>query len=126
MNRLFTSVILLILFSSTSTFAQDKIVGIWQTENNKAKVQIYENTNLIYGKIISVSEVKNNKKIGLLVLKRFKPNGNLYEEGTILEPNHNHIANGKLTLSEDGMLLKVKGSAFMGLISKTETWTRIN
>ncbi|WP_298117433.1 DUF2147 domain-containing protein [Flavobacterium sp.] len=118
--------LVMLVFSFHPIYAQDKIIGIWQTENNLAKVEIYENKNLIYGKIISVSDPKNNSKIGLLILKKFKPIGNTYHDGTIVEPNHNHSVNGTLELSRDGKKLVVKGKAFLGLISKSEIWTKID
>jgi len=122
----FSLTFLMLLFCCHLTFAQDKIVGIWQTENNKAKVEIYESKSLIYGKIISVSDKKNNSKINLLVLKKFKPNGNFYEDGIIVESDHNHSVKGILELNKDGNKLNVKGKALLGLISKSETWIKIN
>ena len=118
--------ILLVLLNISASFAQDKIIGFWNTENNEAKVQIYQSGNLIYGKIVSVSNTKNSSKVGLVILKSFTPNGNEYLNGTIIEPRHNHSADGKLTLSKDGVTLKVKGTTFVGLISKTENWTKTN
>lgn len=124
-NKIKYSILLLILNLSTLS-AQDKIIGYWHTENKEAKVQIYQSGNLIYGKIVSVLDPKNNSKIGLVILKDFKPKGNFYEGGTIIEPRHNHAADGTLNLSSDGKILKVEGTAFLGLISQTQNWTRIN
>lgn len=117
---------LLVITNISVTLAQDKIIGFWYTENKVAKVQVYQSGNFIYGKIVSVSDKKNEKKIGLVILKDFKPNGNEYIEGTIIEPRHNHSVDGKLTLSNDGSKLKVIGSSFLGFISKTENWLKTN
>lgn len=103
--------------------AQDKIEGYWQTENKEAIVQIYKTNNLISGKIISVSNSNDSAKVGLVVLKNFIPNGNIFEKGTIIEPRHNHKTTGQLMLN--GNILKVSGKALFGLISKTETWVKI-
>ena len=108
------------------SFAQDKILGIWNSENSEAKIQIYQIDRLIYGKIVSVLDPKNSSKVGLVILLGFNPIGFQYINGTIIEPRHNHKAKGTLTLSQDGNTLKVKGTALFGLISKTEIWTKIN
>ncbi len=141
-----TIIILLSIFHSFEIKAQtnsDNIIGIWQTEDNRAAIQMYKKGNLYYGKIVWEKEPYN--KNGKLTLDINNPNPNLQSrplhnltivknlkfyknsnqyKGTIynVESGNTFKINAELI---NKTILKIRGYIGISLIGRTTVWKRI-
>jgi len=132
------------LFFINTMLAQNAIKGEWFTADKGAKIKIYTCENdKICGKVVWLeepneedskpktdinnpdSEHHDDPIIGMDLLKGFeKTDDDLWENGTIYDPNDGKTYKCKLTLeSED--LLKVRGFIGFSLLGRTEEWTRV-
>lgn len=135
-----------LLFSSLSMLAQTAkktIVGTWLNQDKTAKIQIYEQVEKLFGKIVWLKEPDENGKpktdnknpdkarhtdpiIGLIMLKNFVFNGkSTWEDGTIYDARTGKTYSSYMTLQAD-KTLKVRGYAGISLFGETNIWTRIN
>ena len=129
-----------VLFFFISSFSQD-IIGKWKTvdANNKelSIVEIYEENNLYYGKIIKVfndegkticdyckGQFKDKDMIGLIILKDLKKEKDIYEDGKITDPEIDKTYSCYVKL-ENPNKLKLRGFIGFSLIGRTEYWYRV-
>ena len=70
-------------------------------------------------------ELKNKPKIGLKIMTGFKREGNEYSDGKILDANSGKIYSCKMTLSDGGNLLEVRGYFGISLFGRSQNWKRI-
>ncbi len=137
-SRIFA--ILVVVFFSTQLQAQT-VVGRWKTIDEDTKqaksiVEVYEKNGKLYGKIVKLfldaksnqdpicdkceGDRKNQKIIGMEILKDMKKDGNEYAGGEICKPSTGKTYRCKLWL-ENGKLM-VRG--YVGFIYKTQEWVR--
>jgi uncharacterized protein (DUF2147 family) len=117
---------------------EDDILGIWFNEEKDGKVKIYKQDGQFFGKIVwredvpgtSPYDVKNpdpelrdRKKVGLVILKDFEFEDNKWEGGTIYDPKSGKTYSCVMKLMEDGSLY-VRGYVGISLIGRTTYWTR--
>lgn len=134
------AVFALLFVTLTTALAQeaDKIVGTYLTEKKNAKVRISKQGDKYIGSIIwSITEGakdKNNPKesertkplVGKLILKDFEYDGkNVWDEGTIYDPESGKTYSCKITRQKDGSL-KVRGFIGISLVGRTSVWTPTN
>jgi uncharacterized protein (DUF2147 family) len=123
------------------------VIGVWETiddETNKAKshVKVYKAKNgKIYGKVIKIIDPKkqdavcskcddddsrkDQKIMGMLILKHLVKDGDEYDDGEILDPAKGKTYDCKIWLDEDDKdVLKVRG--YIGFLYRTQTWNRVN
>lgn len=139
MRKIF-AVFALLFVTLTTALAQeaDKIVGTYLTEKKNAKVRISKQGEKYIGSIIwSITEGakdKNNPKesertkplVGKLILKDFEYDGkNVWDEGTIYDPESGKTYSCKITRQKDGSL-KVRGFIGISLVGRTSVWTPSN
>lgn len=139
MRKIF-AVFALLFVTLTTALAQeaDKIVGTYLTEKKNAKVRISKQGEKYIGSIIwSITEGakdKNNPKesertkplVGKLILKDFEYDGkNVWDEGTIYDPESGKTYSCKITRQKDGSL-KVRGFIGISLVGRTSVWTPTN
>jgi uncharacterized protein (DUF2147 family) len=141
MKKLFLFILLSI---SVKAFSQkDPIEKIWYNEEKTSKMQIYKTADgNVYGKIIWLKEpnVINGKPkvddknkdekqrttplMGLLILSGFKKSSeaNVYDNGTVYDPNNGKLYCGKITLNGKELNLRgyICGWSWFG---RTSTWT---
>jgi uncharacterized protein (DUF2147 family) len=142
MKKLFLSILLVI---SARAFSQkDPIEKIWYNEEKTSKIQIYKAVDgNFYGKIIWLREPndikgkpkvddknKNEKlqttpRMGLLILRKFKKysDENVYDNGTVYDPNNGKTYCGKLTLNAKKLQLRGYICAW-SWFGRTSTWTQ--
>lgn len=60
----------------------------------------------------------------MTILWGLKMNGDEWSGGEILDPDNGKIYRCKMTLSEDGTQLSVRGFIGIALIGRTQTWHR--
>lgn len=135
-----------LIFSSLTMVAQTKkntIVGTWLNQDKTAQIQIYEQGEKLFGKIVWLKEPDENGKpktdnknpdkarhadpiIGLVMLKNFVFNGkSTWEDGTIYDARSGKTYSSYMTLNAD-KTLKVRGYTGISLFGQTNIWTRIN
>ena len=136
----------ILLISATTAFAQssvnDKILGIWLSENKDGKVEIYRTGNKYFGKLIwskhmyeadgkksrkdeknSNPQLRNRNLKDLVMLTNLTYDDGVWSGGKIYDP-----ASGKTyscTMKLDGNTLNIRGFIGISLIGKTSAWTRV-
>jgi uncharacterized protein (DUF2147 family) len=128
-------------FFLTQAQAQD-IVGTWRTVDDedgkdRSVVEIYRQGDAYFGKVTKIyhrpgepqdpvcdlcpSDRKNQKVIGMVILKDLKKKGTEFKGGNILDPNNGKVYDCKLWI-EDGVL-KVRG--YVAFLYRTQSWYRV-
>lgn len=124
------------------SFSQS-VIGKWktiddETGDEKSIVEIYEQDNKIYGKIIKIlTPGKENKKcteckgklkdkpvLGMVILNDLEKDGNEWNDGDILDPNNGKTYSCYITL-ESTDKLKVRGYLGFSIIGRTQYWYRV-
>lgn len=119
-------------------------VGTWITIDDKtnkprSEVRIFESRGTLYGQVIKVyprpgdrgicakcpGAFKNKPIKGLNIMWGLKPAGrNVWSGGEILDPKSGNIYALKITLSENGRTLSVRGHVGISLLGRTQVWRR--
>jgi uncharacterized protein (DUF2147 family) len=122
-------------------FAQNSAVGLWKNaEPNKVTmIRTYEEGGQLQGKVEKVlkndaedkdakcakckDENKDKPMAGLRLIWDMRKDGDKWTGGKLLDPESGRVVNCKLETADGGKKLMVKGS--VAIISKTQTWTRV-
>ena len=103
-------------------------------------IQLYENNGRVSGKIIKVLDrekakavctkcpgsLKNQPIEGLRILTGLKADGNnRWRDGKLVDPESGKVYSGKLTLSDNGQSLDLRGYVGTPLFGRSQTWQRI-
>ena len=130
---------------STSVFAVSLNGTQWQTIDDKtgekkAVIQLTEIGGKVSGKIIKVlnkekadalctkcpGSLKNKPVEGLQILSGLKADGNnQWSDGKLVDPESGKTYSGKLTLSDNGQSLKLRGFVGTPVFGRSQTWQRI-
>ncbi|MFT5120564.1 MAG: hypothetical protein ACI9MD_001662 [Psychrobacter glaciei] len=130
---------------STSVFAASLNGTQWQTIDDrtgekKAIIQLNESNGKVSGKIIKVlnkeeakavctkcpGSLKNKPIEGLQILSGLKADGNnKWSDGKLVDPESGKTYSGKLTLSDNGQSLDLRGYVGSPLFGRSQTWQRI-
>ncbi len=130
---------------STSVFAASLNGSQWQTIDDKtgekkAIVQLTESGDKVSGKIIKVMDAREAKALcvkcpgnlknkpveGLQILTGLKSSGNNeWSDGKLVDPESGKTYSGKLTLSDNGKSLKLRGYVGSPVFGRSQTWQRI-
>lgn len=139
----------LFLIVSAATSADDSILGQWTTKDGKSHVVISNCEAGLCGKIVWLKEPKfpadddggmagqtkidrenpnpamqKNPILGLQLMQGFKTRkGNVWQDGTIYDPENGKTYKCKLTLA-DAKTLNVRGFIGFSWIGRTSVWTR--
>ena len=119
--------------------------GVWRTIDDKTKkersiIRIIEVNGEFRGVVEKIfdqpgddpahlcKECKGDRKdkpiIGMTILWGLTKDGNGWADGEILDPKNGRIYRAKMSLTEDGMSLNVRGFIGVSLIGRTQTWLR--
>lgn len=121
--------------------------GVWQTTDDKtgkprSLVRIVETAGE-YSAIVEkgllatdtgdavcdkcTDERKGQKIIGMTIAKHLKKstNSNIYDSGEILDPENGKTYKCKMTLSQNGNELEVRGFIGFSLLGRSQTWKRV-
>lgn len=142
--------ITLVLLAATTAFGADQngILGIWKTEQDESKVEIYRCGEMICGTIIwlknprytdsrdgevgtPVIDRKNpdptlqgRPVLGLRILNGFAPEGkNYWGNGTCYDPKSGNTYRGRIHLAAPDRL-ELRGYIGIPLFGRTAVWTR--
>jgi uncharacterized protein (DUF2147 family) len=118
-------------------------VGLWKTiddatGNPRSHVRIEEVNGELQGKVEKIypfpgddpenlcdkckGERKDKPVVGMTILWGLKEGGGVWKGGKILDPDNGKIYRCKMTLSDDGRELDVRGFIGISLIGRTQTW----
>jgi uncharacterized protein (DUF2147 family) len=118
----------------------DKIEGLWYNATKDAKIQIYKSGDgKFYGKIVWLKEPLLNGKqkldeknveenlrkhpiLGLVILKGFGKSGDVYNEGSIYDPENGKTYDSKMNYK--GKTLAIRGYIGISLFGRTTVWER--
>jgi uncharacterized protein (DUF2147 family) len=67
---------------------------------------------------------KDQRVLGMTILKGFKHDGDEWDGGTILDPRTGSVYSSELRLDEDGKKLLVRGYIGISLLGRSVTWIR--
>jgi uncharacterized protein (DUF2147 family) len=107
-------------------FTENKspIVGLWLTEDKESKIQIYEDRSKFFGKIIWEKDAKNQKNVGLILLKDLEKATEIeWKNGKVQDPDSGKWYDCSFSLI-DNQTVKMK--AKLGFMSYSEKWTKTN
>lgn len=141
--------IILSLASFAFTADGDKILGLWKTPENDCKIEIFKCGNKYCGKIAWLKEplyaadddegmagrpvvdrknpnpnLRSRPLIGLQLIEGFiYTSKNVWEKGTIYDPDNGKTYKCKMILSAPNRL-EVRGFVGIPLLGGTSVWTR--
>ena len=135
---------LMLIFSFTLEDEGDRLVGVWEPSNGKARVKIEKIGNKYYGKIVWLREPidpvtqkpkvdKNNPDAsmqnvplkGYRLLKDFIYLGkNEWTEGTIYDPENGSTYSFLITM-KDNNTLDIRGYIGLKALGRTDVWKRL-
>jgi uncharacterized protein (DUF2147 family) len=138
---------LLALVSVAGTRAQQltpklqNAIGHWQIVNSDGpggQAEIYLENGKLFGRVTQVrpgrtprdvcdkcsGEYKNQLILGMVFMRNFRPNGDDWVEGSVVDPENGKEYNGKIwTVGKDS--LHLRGYIGISLLGRTESWVRI-
>lgn len=130
----------LLCFVFINSSAQS-FLGQWQTVDDntgdvKSVVEIYEEEGKIYGKIIQLTnpdlvnavctkcegDKKDTALVGLVIIEGLSKNEDVYDGGTILNPENGITYKCRLKLDKDKDTLQIRG--YLAFFYRTQYWKR--
>jgi uncharacterized protein (DUF2147 family) len=137
--------VMFVVVLSVSVFAStiNTPVGLWKTHDDKGKPTGYvrmQEGNGVYTGVIEKGlandkqeefctackdERKNQKMIGMTVIKNVRAKGDAFEGSEILDPFSGNTYRVKLKLIEAGKRLEVRGFVGYSLFGRTQVWERV-
>jgi uncharacterized protein (DUF2147 family) len=143
---MFRSAIACVLgFLCVSAMAQMSPVGLWQTISDTdgkatSEVRITETPGGLVGVVEKAltqnsepncdkctDERKGKSKLGMEIIRAAKKTEgkDVWEGGNILDPNNGTVYKLKMTPTENGKKLEVRGFVGFALLGRTQTWIRV-
>jgi uncharacterized protein (DUF2147 family) len=146
--KIFTLFIALsfIVFNAFEVSAQkaDKLIGVWQPSNGRSYVKIERIGNKYYGRVVWLKEpldengnprtdinnpdesLRSTPIKGYRIMKDmvYNEEEDLWEDGTIYDPNNGTTYNCKMSLAEENKL-EVRGFVGTAVFGRTDEWTRL-
>jgi uncharacterized protein (DUF2147 family) len=135
------SVLLMSLFFIINLSGQS-VLGVWKTiddntKDAKSHVKIYEKGGKVFGKVIKLLpaattkvciDCPGNKKgkslIDLDILWDMVKDGNVYDDGEIVDPANGKVYSCKMYLKDKNTLI-VRGYLGISLLGRSQTWYRV-
>lgn len=135
---------LLATFAQAQVSESDRILGVWEPGNGKARVKIEKIGDKYYGKIVWLREpndpntgqpkvdknnpdqsIRNVPLKGYRLLKDFKYSGNnTWESGTIYDPENGSTYKCIVKMS-DNNTLDIRGYIGVEALGRTDVWKRL-
>ena len=138
-------VMAILMLASSLVTAAGSPVGVWRSIDDKTKqersiIRITEENGELKGVVEKIfdqpgddpahlcKECKDERKdkpiIGMAILWGLKKDGDAWAGGEILDPKNGKIYRCKITLSDNGKSLNVRGFIGISLIGRSQTWLR--
>ena len=134
-------VLFFLAFTTSTLIAQDLTQGLWYNEKKSAKVQFYLQGDKMFGKIVWLKDpllngqpkldksnpeaaLKVKPLLGLVFMKAFtKTEKNIWEEGTIYDPENGKTYQCKITIVSPTQL-DVRGFIGFSIMGRTSHFTK--
>jgi uncharacterized protein (DUF2147 family) len=135
-----------LLLGHAAMAANDSAAGLWQTIDDETGkpasiVRIADDNGVLQGQVEKIlregadpdekcekCEGSNKGKpvVGMTILSGFKRKDGTgeYEGGTVLDPHNGKTYSGKITLTDGGQKLSLRGYIGISLIGRSQTWIR--
>ena len=126
MKSVFRPLLFVFLFFFVCYTNAQSITGIWLTENDESKIEIYEENGEFFGKVIWAKEQteKAQKGVGVIVLRNFvRQKDNTYM-GSIFAPHLDKIVSGAITSKSEDEIV-VRGYFGISLLGSSQKWKRV-
>ena len=138
-------VMAILMLASSLVTAAGSPVGVWRSIDDKTKqersiIRITEENGELKGVVEKIfdqpgddpahlckdckDERKDKPIIGMAILWGLKKDGDAWAGGEILDPKNGKIYRCKITLSDNGKSLNVRGFIGISLIGRSQTWLR--
>ncbi|MEB0136755.1 DUF2147 domain-containing protein [Actimicrobium sp. CCC2.4] len=132
------------LLLATGALAQSSPVGLWKSIDDgngqpKALIRISDSNGELKGKIEKIFPSTDDKHpncdkcegankgqpiLGMTIVNGMRAEGSEFTGGTILDPNNGKVYKSKMTLSDEGKKLNVRGYIGMPMLGRTQVWLR--
>lgn len=118
-------------------------VGVWRNVDDvsgkpRALIRITESNGALQGKIEKVflapnesgkcekceGALRNAPVVGLVILSGLKKDGGEYTGGQILDPDNGKVYSSKISLTDNGKKLSVRGFIGVSMLGRTQIWQR--
>ena len=118
-------------------------VGRWQTLDDKTGkpagiVRIYEQNGALYGNIEKIfdpareplnciacaDDRKGKPLIGLYIIRGLKRDGDVWDGGTVIDPETGSVYKSSARLDDGGRKLVLRGYLGISLLGRSQTWQR--
>ncbi|HWS75766.1 MAG TPA: DUF2147 domain-containing protein [Quisquiliibacterium sp.] len=130
--------------AACAAFAQGATspVGLWKTVDDETKqakslVRILEQGGVLIGRVekiltdkpdakcdLCTDERKGQPVQGMTIVTGMKREGDLWDGGSILDPNNGKVYRSRMKLLEGGRKLEVRGYVGAPLFGRSQTWLR--
>lgn len=135
------SLIFVLLFISTVTFAQDITQGTWYNAEKTSRVQFYKQGEKLFGKVVWLKEpleagkprvdklnsdvkLRTRPLLGLVFLTNFTTDGaKIWEDGEIYDPKNGKTYSCKLTITS-ATTIDARGYIGISIIGRTTKFTK--
>jgi uncharacterized protein (DUF2147 family) len=147
-SLLFIALVGMFTFSANTAQAQkaDDVLGIWLNADGDAHIQIYQEGDKFFGKIVWMQTpndpetgkpktdnlnpdeaLQSRPRMGLVLLKDFVFDDDEWEDGTIYDPKSGKTYSCYMEFEDVDNLdkLKIRGYIGVSLLGKTTYWTRV-
>lgn len=142
MKRAIMCVVFFLAVSAALAQNKDAVLGVWQNSTGEARIQIFRQGNVYWGKIVWLKEPSTNGKpkldvknpdeslrsrpiLGLVLLNGFAfKGGKEWGDGKIYDPKSGNDYSCKMTLQGPDVL-NMRGYMGISLLGRTEIWTRV-
>lgn len=137
----FLGIIAVAIFTTSSLWAADPIVGKWKTIDDETKaeksiVELYMQNGKVFGKIAQLLRPQDKGTVcskckgadkdkpneGLVIVKNMADDGSEWAGGTILDPAKGEDYKCKMKAIEGGKKLEVKGC--IAFLCRTQIWIK--
>ncbi|KAA1244717.1 DUF2147 domain-containing protein [Aquimarina sp. RZ0] len=132
-----------LLFFCIVNAQQHDIIGKWKTIDDttgepRSIVEIYKKGDKVFGKIYKIlTEPDRNKRCskcsgsdynqpieGMVIVKELQKNGDVYEDGTITDPENGKVYRCKIWIDRDHpKVLNVRG--YIAFLYRTQKWIKV-
>ena len=131
----------LVITNNINAQSADDVLGLWLTDDGKARIEIYKEQGKYNGKIVWLREPSNpdgtpkldkenpdkelQKKpiIGLNLVKGFNYDDGVWEDGEIYDPENGKTYACRMKLKGDK--LDVRGYIGVSMFGRTVVWTKV-
>lgn len=133
-----SGLITMALLTPMCSVAQQQILGRWWSPKKDGQIEVYQQGDRYYGKIVWGTNPRQDTKnpnpalrqrdlMGVVLFSDFKYDASDEEwiDGKIYDPDSGKTYDCKMWLSDNGQTLKVRGYLGVALLGRTEKFERV-